>query len=74
MKQRSVSLTDEEDRFFCEYAKRKGGWSIQTFIKTALYHYADRYPRKDVIPMVGHEQGAALTQQGSEGNPGDDSD
>lgn len=63
MKSRSVTFTDEEDRFFTEYGKRKGGWTIQTFIKTALYHYSDRYPRKDVVPMFDPEHGVALTQQ-----------
>jgi hypothetical protein len=62
MPSRSITFTDEEDRFFTEYAKRKGGWTIQTFIKTALYHYADRYPRKDVEPIFTAKEGVALTQ------------
>lgn len=59
----SITISDEEHAFFTEYGKRKAGWSLQTFIKTALYHYADRYPRKDVIPMFPLGEGVALTQQ-----------
>ena len=68
MKSRSVTFTDEEDRFFTEYAKRKAGWSLQTFIKTALYFYADRYPKKDIVPIEDPSDSSAVTQSTSQAN------